>query len=224
LAPLFDPYAHAPRLPEEGPIDLRRVFESRSEPPASQGAPFDAALLDSPVEFEIGPGRGWFTLERLEVSPTARVVGLEIKKKWAAIVDDRLKKRGLAERGRTFHGDARLVVPRLVAGSLSHVYLHFPDPWWKKRHEKRLVLSGELLDGLSRALVSGGELFVQTDVEHRAQAYQETIRQHPSFLPVAGGPWVEDHPYIARSPREKIAMRDGIPVYRLRYLRKEGTN
>jgi len=206
---LIDPYAHAPRLPDEGPIDLRHVFEA-AEP---------AISLESPVELEIGPGRGWFTLERLEASPGARVVGLEIKKKWATIVDDRLKKRGLGGRGRTFHGDARLVVPRLVAGSLSHVYLHFPDPWWKKRHEKRLVLSSELLDGLGRALVPGGELFVQTDVEHRAQAYEEIVREHPAFGPAPGGPRVDDHPYVARSPRERIAMRDGIPVYRLRYLR-----
>lgn len=206
----IDPYAHAPRLPEEGPIDLRSVFDA-AEPSIS---------LEAPVEFEIGPGRGWFTLERLEASPTARVVGLEIKKKWATIVDDRLKKRQLSGRGRTFHGDARLVVPRLVQGSLSHVYLHFPDPWWKKRHEKRLVLSSELLDGLAVAMIAGGELFVQTDVEHRAQAYEEVIGRHAGFVPVSGGPRVEDHPYVARSPRERIAMRDGIPVYRLRYLRR----
>lgn len=207
---LIDPYAHAPRLPEEGPIDLRNVFDAAESSISS----------DLPVEFEIGPGRGWFTLERLEASPTARVVGLEIKKKWATIVDDRLKKRALGGRGRTFHGDARSVVPRLVPGSLSHVYLHFPDPWWKKRHEKRLVLSSELLDGLAIALIPGGELFVQTDVEHRAVAYEETIGQHAEFVPVNGGPRVDDHPYVARSPRERIAMRDGIPVYRLRYLRR----
>lgn len=208
--PMIDPYAHAPRLPDEGAIDLRRVFDARVPEPAD---------LDKPVELEIGPGRGWFTVERLEADPTARVVGLEIKKKWASIVDERLKKRQLSSRGRTFFADARLIVPRLVAGSLSHVYLHFPDPWWKKRHEKRLVLSEELLNGLSRALIDGGELFVQTDVEHRADAYEQTISAHPSFAPVSGGPRVLDHPYVARSPRERIALRDGIPVYRLRYLR-----
>jgi tRNA (guanine-N7-)-methyltransferase len=207
---LLDPYAHAPRLPDEGPIDLRRVFQAG--PLAESGAP---------VELEIGPGRGWFTIERLDVAPDIRVVGLEIKKKWATIIDDRLKKRGLAHRGRTFYADARLIVPRLVAGSLSHVYLHFPDPWWKKRHEKRLVLGPELLDGLSRALVPGGELFVQTDVEHRAAAYAETVGSDARFVPVEGGPWVEDHPYVARSPRERIALRDDIPVYRLRFRRRD---
>jgi tRNA (guanine-N7-)-methyltransferase len=215
---LIDPYSHAPRLPDEGLIDLRRVFE-----PIQTSADCGAGiLLDElrPVELEIGPGRGWFTLERLEVSSEIRVVGLEIKKKWATIVDDRLRKRGLTHRGRIFFSDARLIVPRLAAGSLSHVYLHFPDPWWKKRHEKRLVLSPELLDELSRALVPGGELFVQTDVQHRAEAYAETVAGDRRFVPVPGGPWVSDHPYVARSPRERIAQRDEIPVFRLRFVRQ----
>jgi tRNA (guanine-N7-)-methyltransferase len=212
---LLDPYAHAPRLPEEGSIDLRLVFEA---PPLDIET---SVVLNSPVELEIGPGRGWFTVERLDVDPTIRVVGLEIKKKWATIVDDRLKKRGQGHRGRTFFGDARQVVPRLVPGCLSHVYLHFPDPWWKKRHEKRLVLSPELLDGLARALVSGGELFVQTDVEHRARAYAETVGADARFVAGSGGPWVADHPYVARSPRERIALRDDIPVFRLRFLRRD---
>jgi tRNA (guanine-N7-)-methyltransferase len=226
---MFDPYAHAPRLPDEGPIDLRQVFERApstgledqgAQPSSSQ---FEAAQLEAaqlrPVELEIGPGRGWFILERLDVSPELRVVGLEIKKKWATIVDERLKERGLGHRGRTFFADARLIIPRLVPQQLSHVYLHFPDPWWKRRHEKRLVLSPELLLGLSRAMIPDGELFVQTDVEHRARAYAETLSQDARFGPVDEGPWVQDHPYVARSPRERIAVRDGIPVFRLRFRR-----
>lgn len=198
-----DPYAHAPRLPAEGSIDLRRVFRGTS--------------AERPVELEIGPGRGWFTVERLEADPEAFVVGFEIKRKWATIVDERLERRGLGSRGRVFAEDARLVMPRLVPRSVARVYLHFPDPWWKKRHEKRLVLGVPLLDAIEGALIHGGELFVQTDVAERAERYQREIEAHGGFRPVLGSARVEDHAYGARSPRERIAMRDGIPVYRLLY-------
>lgn len=207
-----DPYAHAPRLPESGPIDPRRVFHS-------PGSPSDPVLIapDQPVELEIGPGRGWFTVERLAVDAGVRVVGLEIKRKWATIVDDRLKKRGLGHRGRVFAEDARVVLPRFVSGSVSIAYLHFPDPWWKKRHQKRSVLSEELLSELARVLVTGGEFFVQTDVSERAEAYEALVARSSHFEPFFDEARVEDHPYEARSPRERKAISDGLPVVRLRY-------
>ncbi len=82
-----DPYAHCPRLPEEGPIDPRNLFLDE------HGVSLPSGENLAPVELEIGPGRGWFTVERLEHDAETRVVGVEIKRKWATIVDERLKKR-----------------------------------------------------------------------------------------------------------------------------------
>jgi tRNA (guanine-N7-)-methyltransferase len=207
----LDPYAHCPRLPSEGPIDPRMVFVAGDEP--------TPAALDplSPVELEIGPGRGWFTVERLGFDPEVRVVGLEIKRKWATIVDERLQKRGLGARGRVFAEDVRLVLPRFVDRSVSVAYLHFPDPWWKKRHNKRLVLSPELLVQLNRVLVVGGELLIQTDVFERADEYERVVGQNQHFAPFESSPRVHDHPHGARSPRERKAMENGLPIARLRY-------
>lgn len=205
----IDPYAHCPRLPEEGPIDPRRVFLPAEHETQS--------FSDEPVELEIGPGRGWFTIERLAVSEQIRVVGVEVRRKWATIVDERLKKRQLAQRGRVFADDIRLVLPRFVERSVSIAYLHFPDPWWKKRHEKRLVLSTELLGELSRVLVVGGELLIQTDVFERADEYERVVSAHPAFEPFFAEPRVDDHPHQARSPRERKAMENGLPIARLRY-------
>lgn len=202
-----DPYAHCPRLAAEGPIDPRAVFVT------AEGVASPA----SPVELEIGPGRGWFTVERLEVDPDVRMVGLEIRRKWATIVDERLKKRGLGERGRVFAEDARLVLPRFVERSVRVAYLHFPDPWWKKKHHKRLVITPELIAQLSRVLVPQGELLVQTDVFERADAYERIVADNGRFCAFESTPRVADHPYGARSPRERKAMENGLPVVRLRY-------
>ncbi len=102
-------------------------------------------------------------------------------------------------------------------------FLHFPDPWWKKRHEKRLVMGAELLDSISRLLIDGGELFVQTDVEERAELYDAQISAHPDLEPAgdeAGSARMVENPYQARSPREHQAIADGLPVHRLRYRRR----
>ncbi len=197
-----NPYAHAPRLPEADPLNL-------------------AALVQPgfPVELEIGPGRGGFLFERLAAVPELCMLGFEIRRKWATIVDDRLKARGLGARARVFYEDARIALPRLPPASLSRIYIHFPDPWWKKRHEKRLVVNPNLLPDVVRALLPGGELFVQTDVEDRAAEYQAATDGAPGLSPAPGGPRLLENPFLARSPREHRAIADGLPIHRLLYVK-----
>jgi tRNA (guanine-N7-)-methyltransferase len=211
-----DPYAAAPRLPEAGPIDPRTLVTAGTPPGgvASEGRA---------VELELGSGRGWFIIERLEAEPATTIIGLEIRRKWATIVDERLNKRGLAERARVFAEDARLVLPRFVDASVAIAFVHFPDPWWKKRHTKRRLVTPDLVRELARVLVAGGELFVQTDVAERAQAYVEAVALEPRLVPVPGGPEVSENPYGALSPRERRAIADGLPVTRLRWQRASGS-
>jgi tRNA (guanine-N7-)-methyltransferase len=209
------------------------AFQPRpNHPYAGRAARFpegDVTLDDlvpgaGPFEIEIGSGRGGFLFERAAARPEARIVGLEIRLKWAALVDERLKKAGLGGRVRALNADAREALSRLGPdGSVSVVYLHFPDPWWKKRHEKRLVMGPGLLDSVARLLAPGGELYVQTDVEERAAQYEAQISQHAAFEPAGdaeGSPRMAENPYGARSPREHHAIRDGLPVHRLRYRKK----
>jgi len=198
--PKPNPYADAPRLPEADPLDLGSIVQP-----------------GRPVELEIGPGRGGFLFERLAAVPELCMVGFEIRRKWATIVDNKLKAAGLGARARVFAEDARSALPRLPAASLSRIYIHFPDPWWKKRHEKRLVVNPNLLPNVVRALVPGGELFVQTDVEDRAAEYQAAIDAADGLVAVPGGPRIAENPFQARSPREHRAIADGLPIHRLLY-------
>ena len=199
-----DPYADAPRLPEGDAVDPRALVGAGT----------------SPIELEIGPGRGWFLIERLEASPSSRLIGLEIRRKWATIVDRRLAARGYGDRARVFAADARDALARFPRASVSIVFIHFPDPWWKKRHQKRLVVTSELVAEVARVLVPGGELFVQTDVEERAEAYALVIGSEPRLKPAAAaGPRIAENPYGAKSPRERRAEADGLPIVRLRYER-----
>jgi tRNA (guanine-N7-)-methyltransferase len=200
------PYAHAARLPDEGDVELAQILPG-----------------EGPIEIEIGPGRGGFLFERAFAAPGSRIFGLEIRLKWSAIVDERLHKQGLGGRVRSFNADAREALQRLRPdASVAVFFLHFPDPWWKKRHTKRLVMSPALLDAIARLLKDEGELFVQTDVEERAELYASQIGAHSAFVPagdVAGSPRLSENPYGARSPREHRAIEDGLPIVRLRYRR-----
>jgi len=199
------PYDDAPRLPEGEHVDVRSLVRGEW------------------IEIEIGPGRGWFIVERAGVEPRAGLFGLEVRRKWAAVVDARLAGRGLADRARVFAEDAALALPRLGPdGSVRRVFVHFPDPWWKKRHQKRLVVRDRFIGEVARLLEPDGELFLQTDVEERAAEYEALLDQDVRFAPrgeTPGSARIPDHPYVARSPRERRAMSDGIPIHRLRWSR-----
>lgn len=200
-------YANAPRLPE-GEVSLPSLVPG-TEP--------------GPLALEIGSGRGAFALDWLAHDPRARLVALEIRLKWASLLDAQMSLRGYGGRGRSFAADARTALPRLgPEGSVDVVFLHFPDPWWKKRHQKRLVLGTPLVADATRLLAPGGVFYLQTDVEERAALYESVIGEHPGLEPAGegGGARLAQNPYGVRSNREARADEDGLPVYRLRFRKR----
>src|SRR5262245_4718329 len=137
---------HAPRAPEHG-FNLFEVFPANAE-----------------IEMEIGFGRGQFLAQRSAAAPGVHLLGLEIKKKLVYQVAERFERQQLS-RVRVMSGDVRAVLPGIQPeAAVARVFMHFPDPWWKKRHAKRRLFGDELIGQVARLLRPGGELFVQTDV------------------------------------------------------------
>jgi len=118
------------------------------------------------------------------------------------------------------HGDARELVARFAPdGCLARVFINFPDPWWKARHAKRTVVTASLAGEVARLLRPGGELYVQTDVAPRAEAFRAALTGEPRLVPVAPGGFVDENPHGAVSNRERRCLDAGVPIFRLRYLR-----
>jgi tRNA (guanine-N7-)-methyltransferase len=69
---------------------------------------------------------------------------------------------------RLYTGDAGDVIDALPAASLSRVYLLYPDPWPKRRQNKRRFISDEMLIRLARVMRCGAELRFATDIDHYA--------------------------------------------------------
>lgn len=187
----------APRAPEG-----RFSLEDRIEGPG-------------PIELDIGFGRGLSLFERAAASPESRIIGIEVKTKLAYKVNEQLQKRDLRHVA-ILCGDAREILKRAEpAGSVQRVALHFPDPWWKKRHDKRRVIGEVLLTELARLMEPGGGLFIQTDVQHRAEQYVAQLRETAGFTLASGSGYVDSNPFDARSNREKRAIEHDLPVWRI---------
>jgi tRNA (guanine-N7-)-methyltransferase len=168
-----------------------------------------------PLELELGYGRPHFLLERAAEVPEHLVVGVEWKARWAHAARKRARRQGLDNvvplAANAWHVVGGLFPP----GSLSAIWLNFPDPWWKARHEKRRIVNDAFAHLLSERLAPGGTLLVQTDVASLLEQFLEVLEADPLLdNPHGAGRLCPRKPTAARSHREKRCVADGVPCFR----------
>jgi tRNA (guanine-N7-)-methyltransferase len=78
-------------------------------------------------------------------------------------------------------GDARDLIELLPSGLLARVFLLYPDPWPKARHERRRFVSAENLAALHRAMAPGAELRVVTDMPFYVEHALGAVAAAPGF-------------------------------------------
>jgi len=143
---------------DEAPLPLDRLPDWRARFGEAAGR----------LELEIGCGHGGYALAFGRARPDRALVGIEQRRKFAADVAGKVARRALAN-VLILQGDARLLAPRLfAAGSLAAIHVHFPDPWWKRRHERRRLVDDRMSWLLLGLLRPGGLLDFRTDVERYA--------------------------------------------------------
>jgi len=126
----------------------------------------------APLEVEVGSGKGLFLLRAAKERPENDFLGIELAHKYARHIAARLARASLAN-ARILSGDALAFFRRLPDdASLAAVHVYFPDPWWKKRHRKRRVMTDSFVRDIERTLMPGGRLHFWTDVE---EYFQETL-------------------------------------------------
>jgi tRNA (guanine-N7-)-methyltransferase len=175
-----------------------------------------------PLELEIGCADAQFLFERAAIEPGRDYVGLEIRDELVAAVNKRAAGARAPVRAVFCHAQRHL--PQLLPpGSVDRVYVNFPDPWFKVRHADRRMVDDELAAGIVRALRPGGELMLQTDVWELALAGLSSFEPLDDVLANLAGPWSfwrAGNPYGVRSWREQNAEETGLPIWRLRYVRR----
>lgn len=171
----------------------------------------------APLELEIGPGTGAFALDHAAAHPEVDLVCIETRRSDAELIRARAARRALPN-VMVVQGDAKLLVPRLFApGSLSALHVQFPDPWWKKRHNKRRMIDVELAARMRLALRAGGIVDFRTDVRAYAEAALATW-EDAGFLNDAGAGRLSTPAPEVLSARERRYVRTGQPVYRARFV------
>src|SRR5262249_39648343 len=134
----------------------------------------------SDVWLEIGFGGGEHLIWQAKANPHVGLIGCEpfrdgIVKALAAIGSERITN------GRLHGDDARPVLRWLPDASIGRTFILFPDPWPKKRHHKRRLVSEATLAQLARVMRSEAELRIATDIGAYARWILEAVVAEGSF-------------------------------------------
>jgi tRNA (guanine-N7-)-methyltransferase len=182
----------------------------------------DRPRLDGrPVELEIGCADAQFLFERAVRDPSRLYLGLEIREELVTLVNRRARASRLPVQAVFCHAQLH-IAEVLPPGSVQRVYINFPDPWFKRRHQDRRMVDAALRSGVAHATAEDAEVFVQSDVWDLALAAMATFEGDDRFENLAG-PWTfwrAGNPYGARSWREQHAEETGLPIWRIRYRRR----
>jgi tRNA (guanine-N7-)-methyltransferase len=130
---------------------------------------------------EIGFGNGGSLAEMAAALPDHDYLGIEVHRPGVGNLLRLLEEREL-DNVRVICDDAvQILKHRLPDECLDRVQLFFPDPWHKRRHHKRRIVSPEFAALIARKLKPGGVFHLATDWDHYAKQMMEVLEAAPGY-------------------------------------------
>ena len=179
-----------------------------------------AAFPQQPAELwlEVGFGGGEHARAQAAAHPQAGLIACEVYENGICSLLSALVPEGgeasapLPANLLIWDDDARILLRQMPPGSLSRLFLMFPDPWPKARHAKRRFVHPDNLALVARALRPGGEWRIATD-DPTYQAWTEAVLAHQALF-IAPSPADERPPGWPPTRYEQKAIRAGRhPLY-----------
>ncbi|MBV8662754.1 MAG: tRNA (guanosine(46)-N7)-methyltransferase TrmB [Hyphomicrobiales bacterium] len=132
------------------------------------------------VWLEVGFGGGEHLIAQALANPDVGLIGCEPFVNGVAKALAAIELHGL-ENVRLRAGDARALIEALAPASLARAFILYPDPWPKRRHNKRRVISDEMIAELARVTKPGGEVRFATDIDDYAGWTLRRFLDSPDF-------------------------------------------
>jgi len=139
------------------------------------------------IWLEIGFGGGEHLHAQALANPNVGLIGCEPFINGVAKLLNMIDESG-AGNIRIYDDDARDLLDVLDDRCLSRIFLLFPDPWPKTRHNKRRFINPANLDRLARVLVPEGEFRFASDIPDYVRWTLAHVRAHGAFEWCAQGP------------------------------------
>lgn len=180
--------------------------------------PEDGSRLDvsalftkpNPLWLEIGFGGGEHLAALAEAKPDINFIGCEPYINGAAHLLKAIDDKHLANI-RLLQSDARPLLDALTDASVERMYVMFPDPWPKTRHNKRRLVAEPFLKQAARVLKPGFILRIATDHEDYAAWILEHLLACPDFrwTAQAASDWHRQFDGSVQTRYQAKALREG---------------
>ncbi len=140
----------------------------------------------APRALEIGFGNGEQLLWSAQNEPERDFIGIEVHRPGVGRLMNALAAHNV-HNVRLYNHDAVDILERTVgAGSLDEVRIYFPDPWPKKRQQKRRLIQPDFIALLASRVTAGGRLCLATDWQEYAEQMVATIDAADGWRNTAG--------------------------------------
>ena len=141
----------------------------------------------APKILEIGFGMGGATAEIAAARPDDDFLGIEVHTPGVGALLQRIEEGGLTNLRIVQHDAVEVLRDMIAPAALSGVHVYFPDPWHKKKHNKRRLIQPEFVRQLVTRIAPGGYLHCATDWQPYAEQMLEVLNAEPALVNMAAG-------------------------------------
>ena len=189
--------------------------------------PYKAEKLDlaatfgrqAPVVLEIGFGMGGATAEIAATLPDHDFIGCEVHEPGVGALLKLIDEKQLPNIRIVQHDAVEVLRDMVGEGVLAGVHIFFPDPWHKKRHNKRRLIQPAFVAQLVKHIAPGGYLHCATDWQPYAEQMLEVLSAEPALLNTAPG-YADKPAYRPLTKFEARGLRLGHGVWDLVFRKR----
>lgn len=166
-----------------------------------------------PLVVEIGFGNGDALAWMAQQQPDHGFIGLEVHRPGVGHALRTIKRLELTN-ARVLEADAvEFLKQRIAPASLAGIRIYFPDPWHKKRHNKRRLIQAPFVELAVSRLQPGGVLHLATDWQHYAEQMMTVCQQHAQLDNMCGTDCYAERPSwrpVTRFENRGISLGHGV--------------
>jgi len=130
---------------------------------------------------EIGFGMGHTTAEIAETLSHSNFIAIDVHSPGVGNLLNKIKEKKLKNLKIIQHDAVEVLKKMILDESLDAVHIFFPDPWHKKRHNKRRLIQEPFLELISRKLKKEGYIHIATDWEDYANWIIEIFKKNSMY-------------------------------------------
>ena len=184
---------------------------------------FDDSELN--LHLDVGCAGGDFLFNLALINKNWNYLGIEIRERLVNAAKLKLQEKELKNLYFIF-GNANKILndfySELINKNLKSISFNFPDPWFKKRHQKRRVIQPEFINILSNSMQKDSLIFIKTDVKDLFDYMDLTITSNSKFKKIDQKALNYSdcfNPNKVQTNREKYVIDNQLDIYERIYTK-----